>query len=625
MSRPTPDDPAPVHAAPELAVALRAGPLRLVFDRGELRWIRLGEREVVRGIYFAVRAEGWATVPAELEELEIEAEPESFRIRFRARHRRGPVRFDWLGSVTGAADGRIAFAAAGSAGSSFLRNRIGLCVLHPAEPCAGRPCIVETVDGDRASSVFPALVAPHPPFRNVRAILHEVAPGVEVEVRMEGETFETEDHGNWGDASFKTYGTPIHIPYPVPVTAGTRIEQSVAVKLFGITAAPLAQAAARVPGALFKKRNSAEPVVVELGADGALPLPAIGLAGADRVVLGETELDRLRALRLGHVRADLHLEAAGWDAALERAATNARLLSVPLEIALFLPDDPRAALGELADRASTLRPRVSSWLVYQAADRTTAEGQAALARQALAGVDRAALFGGGSDRCFADVNRRRPSPGALDMLVFALNPQVHATDDATLIENLASLRRMADTLRSFASGVPLGISPVTLRPRADPSPASWREPGERPFTDDPRQATPFAAAWTLGFLAAAAEACFASATFFELVGPRGVLEAGSAFPVLDALADVAGLPGAAVVPLRARRPERVQGLALRSKGRVRLLLANVTEEAHPVRLEGLSGRVRRASLGQPQPGDDSGFEIELAPHGIARLDVEPSG
>ena len=100
---------ADVHAAPELAVPLRAGPLRLVFDRGELRWIRLGEREVLRGIYVAVREEGWATVPAELEDLEIEAEPESFRVRFRALHRRGGVRFDWVGLVEGGKDGRIAF------------------------------------------------------------------------------------------------------------------------------------------------------------------------------------------------------------------------------------------------------------------------------------------------------------------------------------------------------------------------------------------------------------------------------------------------------------------------------------------------------------------------------------
>ena len=80
---------------------------------------------------------------------------------------------------------------------------------------------------------------------------------------------------------------------------------------------------------------------------------------------------------------------------------------------------------------------------------------------------------------------------------------------------------MADTARGFAGGMPLGISPVTLRPRADPRPASSRTPGEPPLTDDPRQATPFAAAWTLGFLAAAAEAGFEALTFFELSGRAG--------------------------------------------------------------------------------------------------------
>jgi hypothetical protein len=210
----------------------------------------------------------------------------------------------------------------------------------------------------------------------------------------------------------------------------------------------------------------------------------------------------------------------------------------------------------------------------------------------------------------------------LERLVFALNPQVHAADDATLVENLGSLRRMAQTLRSFADRTPLAISPVTLRPRVDPSPAAWRKRSERPFTDDPRQDTSFAAAWTLGFLAAAAEAGFASLTFFELTGPRGVLDSGRAFAVLDALADVAVLADPSVVPVRTRRPERIQTLALRSGGHLRLFLANVTAETHPVRVEGLSGRVLRSALGQSRPGEDSGLEIELRPREIVRLDAE---
>src|SRR4029453_838821 len=65
MARPSAEDS--VAEAPELAIPLRAGPLRLVFDRGALRWIRLGEREVLRAIYFALRAENWVTITPELE------------------------------------------------------------------------------------------------------------------------------------------------------------------------------------------------------------------------------------------------------------------------------------------------------------------------------------------------------------------------------------------------------------------------------------------------------------------------------------------------------------------------------------------------------------------------------
>ena len=50
-----PASDAPTSAHPGQPVPLRAGPLSLVFDRGELRWLRLGGREVLRGIYVAVR------------------------------------------------------------------------------------------------------------------------------------------------------------------------------------------------------------------------------------------------------------------------------------------------------------------------------------------------------------------------------------------------------------------------------------------------------------------------------------------------------------------------------------------------------------------------------------------
>jgi hypothetical protein len=100
------------------------------------------------------------------------------------------------------------------------------------------------------------------------------------------------------------------------------------------------------------------------------------------------------------------------------------------------------------------------------------------------------------------------------------------------------------------------------------------------------------------------------------------MDAEGAFPVLHALADVAALPGARVARAKPRRPERVQALALQSNGRARLFLANVTSDTHPVRVEGVAGSARRFRLGETGSGAESGLEVELGPHEVARLDLE---
>ena len=67
---------------------------------------------------------------------------------------------------------------------------------------------------------FPLAISPDQPFSQMRALTHEVAPGLHATVRMTGETFESEDHRNWSDASFKHYCTPISLPFPVTVSPG---------------------------------------------------------------------------------------------------------------------------------------------------------------------------------------------------------------------------------------------------------------------------------------------------------------------------------------------------------------------------------------------------------------------
>ncbi|HLP41387.1 MAG TPA: hypothetical protein VK465_07765, partial [Fibrobacteria bacterium] len=45
------------------STALRAGPLDLLLEQGEIRRVRLGGTEILRRIYLAVRGSDWRTIP----------------------------------------------------------------------------------------------------------------------------------------------------------------------------------------------------------------------------------------------------------------------------------------------------------------------------------------------------------------------------------------------------------------------------------------------------------------------------------------------------------------------------------------------------------------------------------
>ena len=62
---------------------------------------------------------------------------------------------------------------------------------------------------------------------------HEPVPGVRATLRMEGDTWETEDHRNWSDASFKTYCRPLALPWPYTIPGGTEIRHTVTLSFAG--------------------------------------------------------------------------------------------------------------------------------------------------------------------------------------------------------------------------------------------------------------------------------------------------------------------------------------------------------------------------------------------------------
>src|SRR3954467_8680037 len=101
--------------SPGGAGALGAGPLSVEFESGGLRYIRLGDREVVRRIYVAVRDRNWGTVPARLADVTIEEQPDRFLIRYLAEHAQGAIDFVWRAAIEGRPDGSLRFAMDGQA------------------------------------------------------------------------------------------------------------------------------------------------------------------------------------------------------------------------------------------------------------------------------------------------------------------------------------------------------------------------------------------------------------------------------------------------------------------------------------------------------------------------------
>src|SRR5205814_7240102 len=137
-------------------------------------------------------------------------------------------------------------------------------------------------------------------------------------------------------------------------------------------------------------------------------------------------------------------------------------------------------------------------------------------------------------------------------------------------------------------GLPVLVGPVTFRPRSWPF-GEFPGVSGLPYQVDPRQCSPFGAAWTLASLKHLAEAGAAAVTYFETTGWRGVVEteagsaspdafpsqAGEPFPLYRVLADAAALREAEVVACSSSDPLAVEALALRDGDGLHLRVANL--------------------------------------------------
>ena len=620
---------------------LRAGPLRMRFEHGDLRYIKWGEHEILRRIYAAVRDRNWNTIPARISNLQLEIGESSFHISYDATHREREIDFVWHGEITGDAAGTVRFTFDGEARATFLRNRIGFCVLHPAE-LAGAACRVRYANGSQYSTAFPDLVAAEQPvtaIHDLSSIAHEVEPGLWAEVIFSGDLFEMEDQRNWIDASFKTYCTPLRLPFPLEIAAGTRITQAVELRLRETSPA--------IPRVVIAPAAQA---VALTRTEQRFALPPLGF-GLSEHPLSAREIERLAVLKPAHLRIDLRMAEQAVGETLARATHEAERLQVPLEIALFLSDNVEAEWQSLLATLNQQQPRVARWLIFDTGAKSSTARSLQLARQALPSYG--APIGGGTNADFYQLNQFRPPADLLDFVAFSMNPQMHAFDDTSLVETLTVIPQPVRSARQYFDNLPVVVSPLTLKPRfnavataADNTPA----PDQLPPSVDVRQITLFGAVWTLGALKRLAESEAASVTCFETTGWRGVMETeagsplpqrfpslpGAVFPLYHVLADAAEFAGGTMIGVQSSAPLQVEAMLLERGERRTLLLANLTPipqiatladiptTAHLRRLneQTVSRAMREPEIFRQQPPRDefSAEHLDLFPFESLRLD-----
>jgi len=175
---------------------LGSGRLAVELENGQLRYVRYGGVEVLRGIAFLVRDENWSTYSPQIENLDIQERAEGFAVSYRAVCSDARQRLAFEARITGSSDGTLVFTAVAMPETDFVTNRAGFVVLHPAG-LSGEKLKVTHVDGSEEETRFPEAISPSQPVFNIRALAHEVAPGLWATCRMEGDAFEMKDQRNW--------------------------------------------------------------------------------------------------------------------------------------------------------------------------------------------------------------------------------------------------------------------------------------------------------------------------------------------------------------------------------------------------------------------------------------------
>lgn len=627
---------------------LRAGPLSVEFDNGALRYVRFGGIEVLRAIAFLVRDENWGTFSPIIENLQIE-EADGFSVSYRATCSDAKRTLVYDASITGRADGSLSFDAVAEPKTDVLTNRTGFIVLHPVEGVSGRPVKVLHVDGREETSTFPEAIDPRCPFKDIRALSHEIGPGTWVTCTMEGDAYEMEDQRNWSDASYKTYVRPLTKPWPYTLPKGEKIRQFVRLSISG--ARPTTTAG-----------GAAGPVSLTIGAaTGRFPEIGLGVP-ADEAPHALEKAELTKRLGIQSLICEIDLRKGHGRTELARYRDLAALTgaAVTLEIITKGTLDPDGELASLAREAAEAGLRPDAISVFPAQDMVSVQPDApwpdmptfeetyAAARRAFPGV----RLGGGMAVYFTEMNRKRPPSASLDFVTHTTCPNVHAADDQSVMETNEALPYQILTTRSFMGDKPYRIGPSQLGCRENPygKTTTPNEDNSRLCLSaiDPRQRGLFNAAWMLAYAAACARGGLEAVAFGAPTGPMGHIHRAldhrqpyfdeqpeaTVYPGFHVIAGLARLAGEPLLQTDVSQRGKIEVIASFENGHPILWLANLTDAPvevrlpqqfqHGTRMTVLDARSFTELTARPDYLDSSGRDVRsdtiaLDAYAVARL------
>jgi D-apionolactonase len=618
------------ETSPE-SISLKAGALTADLVAGGLRTIRYQGQEVLRAIAYVVRDKDWGTFFPAISDFSCQQDGNQFTVTFRARciNRELSQELAYETRITGNANGLITFDVTAEPRTPFLTARCGFAVLHPLEGIVGQPAIIEHVDGSREQAVFPDLIAPLQPFKEIRAIEHAVAPGVTARCLMTGDVFEMEDQRNWSDASYKTYVRPLALPWPYVMDSGVRNQQAVELLITDCSG-----------GALTTLEAKAEVAVeLEIG-DAEGTFPRIGVAIHPGEIAHPDVLKLLRPQLLlfhfdptaGHGRE--HLGGFREMAQIAVGSESALELVVPAQ------RDVKDELREIAAMVSEARLKLSAVLVSPAVDRqSTLPGSAWPACPPLAEIYQAAreafpgvAIGGGVLTYFTELNRKRPPVELLDFVSHCTCPIVHAADDLSVMQTLEAMPSITRSARAImGKDKAYWIGPSTIGMRQNPYGSRVMDnPENRRITmtdHDPRQTSLFAAAWMIGYAAVTRVAHLEVLTVGALTGPLGLASRDGVayYPAFYSAQGLAALGGQLRYRCRSSRPEDVAVVAgMDREGKRVAWIANLTGRNQVVNFAGDMVMSQIHVLDEESFGPARGVSaevssIELRPYAVACL------